>query len=73
MNFNPRASSSNPNVNTMVFSDHENIIHDLFEEKLIQWCEKMSGQEDYGRFTVDQSVLKSLNETDVKTITTRSL
>jgi hypothetical protein len=53
------------NVNTMVFNDVENMSSDLFGEKLAHWCERMAGQEDYGMFTIDEAILKSINESDV--------
>jgi hypothetical protein len=56
----------------MVFSnDGDNVGVDIFGERLSQWSERMSGQEDYGVFTVDEATLKSMNESEVFVIDLR--
>jgi len=38
---------------------------DLFNLKLIEWCDSQIGNDDYGVFPLDESVLKKLNENEV--------
>jgi hypothetical protein len=52
----------------MVFGDADNTPSDQFGTHLLQWCERMSGQEDYGVFTVDEATLRSMNESEVITL-----
>lgn len=38
---------------------------DLFESKLIEFCESSVGKEEYGKFIVDSEILKEIKESDV--------
>ena len=38
---------------------------DLFEGKLIEFCERNVGKEDYGKFTIEEEVIKQMKESDV--------
>jgi intraflagellar transport protein 122 len=51
--------------NVIVFNQDHNSNEDLFGNKLIEWCEGNFNREG-GMFLVDEDVLKSLNETEVK-------
>ena len=39
---------------------------DMFGMRIIEWCENKSSNEDYGLFEADETLLKSLNERDLK-------
>ena len=49
----------------MTFNNEEEGIQDIFEVRLIEWCENRSSNEDYGVFEADEIILKSLSEREV--------
>ncbi len=49
----------------MTFNHEEESIQDLFENKLVEWCENKSSNDDYGVFETDEILLKELNEREV--------
>ncbi len=60
-----KADPDNPNVNMLVIAQEETHVDDLFTMRLLEYCEKKVSQDDYGIFTVDESLLRSMNENDV--------
>ena len=62
---NIQSTSNNANVNTMTFNNEEDGIQDIFEVRLIEWCQNRSSNEDYGIFEADEIILKSLSEREV--------
>ncbi len=40
-------------------------VEDLFNLKLVEWCEYQSSNVDYGIFTVDENILKNSNESEI--------
>jgi hypothetical protein len=52
----------------MTFNNEENEIQDIFEVRLIEWCENRSSHEDYGVFESDEVINRSLSERDVNLI-----
>lgn len=67
---NTRSGSSFGNVNTMVFNQEDATNEDLFGMKLVEWCEHLVSNEDYGCFELEENILRSLNERDVFTYLT---
>lgn len=49
----------------MTFNNVEDGIQEIFEVRLIEWCENRSSNEDYGVFEADETILKSLSEREV--------
>jgi intraflagellar transport protein 122 len=65
-------SNSSTGTNVLVIQQDDNN-DDLFGMRLVEWCESKVSNEDYGIFQVDESILRSLNETEVFIIDLRSL
>jgi len=50
----------------MTFKDDADNSEDIFSLKLIEWNENRSNMDDYGIFEIDENVMKSLSEREVK-------
>ncbi len=57
------AESNQGGVNSITYEDTK--VEDLFNLKLVEWCEYQSSNADYGTFTLDEKILKNLNESEV--------
>lgn len=40
-------------------------VEDLFNLKLVEWCEYQSSNADYGMFTVEENILKNAIESEI--------
>jgi len=50
-------------VNLMVINQEQS--EDVFDLKLNEWCESQIGNDEYGVFPLDESVIKKLKENEV--------
>jgi intraflagellar transport protein 122 len=55
--------SNRSGVNAITFDDTS--VEDLFNLKLVEWCEYQSSNSDYGVFTVDEKILRNSNESEI--------
>lgn len=49
----------------MTFNNEEDGVQQIFEVRLIEWCENRSSNDDYGIFETDETILRSLSEREV--------
>jgi intraflagellar transport protein 122 len=61
--------SNRAGVNSITFEDSG--VEDLFNLKLVEWCEYQSSNVNYGMFTVDENILKNSNESEIFVIDLR--
>ena len=53
--------------------NNQNNDQDLFEMRLVEWCETQVSNEKYGLFEVDEDVLVNLNDSEVFIVDLRKI
>jgi intraflagellar transport protein 122 len=59
-------SKNDTGYNMMLINQDDSPHEDLFGIRLVEWCENKLSNEEYRIYEVDENVLKSLNESEVK-------